>query len=100
MGCCWVAAGPVSPTGRGSFFGRERGDWEIPYEELTFVKRLGEAGPGEVHHAKWHGDVAVKVWTIANPSEDMLRAFRREVCACGGFPAACGGSQSEWLKCT
>lgn len=74
-----VAAGPTSPTGRGSFFGRERGDWEIPYEELTFVKRLGEAGPGEVHHAKWHGDVAVKVWTIANPSEDMLRAFRREV---------------------
>jgi hypothetical protein len=48
------------------------------------VKRLGEPGPGEVHQAKWHGDVAVKVWTIDNPSEEMLRAFRREVCRRAG----------------
>lgn len=79
-----LLGGAISPTTRGVFFGsqREKGelaDWEIPYEELTFVKCLGDIGPGEVHHAKWHGDVAVKVWTIDNPSEEMLRAFRREV---------------------
>lgn len=80
------AGGLPSPISRTAFFGpnRERGemaDWEIPYSELIFVKRLGEPGPGEVHQAKWHGDVAVKVWTVENPSEEMLRAFRREVCS-------------------
>ena len=31
-------------------------------QELTFVKKLtGDSGEGEVHHGKWHGDVAIKV---------------------------------------
>eukprot|EP00124_Ichthyophonus_hoferi_P001451 Ihof_evm6s76 gene=Ihof_evmTU6s76 len=74
-----------SPSKPDGFFGaRDRNqmaDWEIPWEDLSFVKRISDEGKGigEVHLGKYHGDVAIKVWNIDNCSEELLLSFKREV---------------------
>ncbi|KAF3794001.1 Serine/threonine-protein kinase [Nymphaea thermarum] len=56
-------------------------DWlEIPWDDLHIKERVGAGSFGTVHRAEWHGsDVAVKVLSEQDFSEDQLREFLREV---------------------
>jgi ankyrin repeat protein len=52
---------------------------EIPYEELTVGKKLGQGGFGVVYQAKWqHADVAVKQLLGNNFSEEIIAEFKHE----------------------
>ncbi|XP_061345911.1 probable serine/threonine-protein kinase SIS8 isoform X2 [Gastrolobium bilobum] len=55
-------------------------DYEILWEDLTIGEQIGQGSCGTVYHALWNGsDVAVKV--ISNPeySDDVIQSFRQEV---------------------
>ncbi|WOH07016.1 hypothetical protein DCAR_0626445 [Daucus carota subsp. sativus] len=56
-------------------------DWlEISWDELHIKERIGAGSFGTVHRAEWHGsDVAVKVLSIQDFSDDQLKEFLREV---------------------
>lgn len=55
-------------------------EWDIPYGDLQMLEKIGQGRFGTVHHALWHGSVAVKLF-----KEDylddvrMLEAFKLEV---------------------
>jgi serine/threonine protein kinase len=54
-------------------------DWEIPYDELKFVRELGSGTHGTVYLSKWRGlDVAVKKLTGIN-KERVLEEFKNEI---------------------
>uniref|UniRef100_A0ACD5ZVW9 Uncharacterized protein n=1 Tax=Avena sativa TaxID=4498 RepID=A0ACD5ZVW9_AVESA len=55
-------------------------DYEILWEDLTLGEQVGEGSCGTVYHALWYGsDVAVKVFSKQDYSEEMIRTFRQEV---------------------
>ncbi|RDX68512.1 putative serine/threonine-protein kinase SIS8, partial [Mucuna pruriens] len=55
-------------------------DYEILWEDLTIGEPIGQGSCGTVYHALWYGsDVAVKVFSRQEYSEDVLLAFRQEV---------------------
>ncbi|KAK1367013.1 Serine/threonine-protein kinase CTR1 [Heracleum sosnowskyi] len=56
-------------------------DWlEISWDELHIKERIGAGSFGTVHRAEWHGsDVAVKVLSVQDFSDDQLKEFLREV---------------------
>jgi len=58
-------------------------EWEIPYKELQFDKKLGEGIFGTVYRAKWRGStVAVK--RLKNPDiSDELGDFKKEIAILG-----------------
>lgn len=55
-------------------------EWDIPYDDLKLLDKIGKGRFGIVHRALWHGDVAVK---ILKPDylddESTLEAFKLEV---------------------
>lgn len=55
-------------------------EWDIPYDDLKLLDKIGKGRFGTVHRALWHGDVAVK---ILKPDylddESTLEAFKLEV---------------------
>ncbi|XP_063696394.1 kinase suppressor of Ras 2 [Culicoides brevitarsis] len=55
-------------------------EWDIPYDDLKLLEKIGKGRFGTVHRALWHGDVAVK---ILKPDylddESTLEAFKLEV---------------------
>ncbi|XP_056590531.1 RAF proto-oncogene serine/threonine-protein kinase isoform X2 [Triplophysa dalaica] len=53
--------------------------WEINYTEVIFLSRIGSGSFGTVYKGKWHGDVAVKVLKVTNPTPEQFQAFRNEV---------------------
>ncbi|KAL3505623.1 hypothetical protein ACH5RR_031005 [Cinchona calisaya] len=55
-------------------------DYEILWEDLTIGEQIGQGSCGTVYHALWHGsDVAVKVFSKQEYSEDVIFSFRQEV---------------------
>ncbi|CAM0874162.1 unnamed protein product [Alopecurus aequalis] len=55
-------------------------DYEILWEDLTLGEQVGEGSCGTVYHALWYGsDVAVKVFSKQEYSEEMIHTFRQEV---------------------
>ncbi|KAG6398635.1 hypothetical protein SASPL_140102 [Salvia splendens] len=55
-------------------------DYEILWEDLTIGEQIGQGSCGTVYHALWYGsDVAVKVFSKQEYSDDMILAFRQEV---------------------
>jgi len=59
-------------------------EWEIPYEELTLGKKLGEGAFGIVYKAKWRGiAVAVKELKYQNLNDEVLEEFRKEISILG-----------------
>ncbi|CAA3017809.1 Tyrosine kinase [Olea europaea subsp. europaea] len=55
-------------------------DYEILWEDLTIGEQIGEGSCGTVYHALWYGsDVAVKVFSRQEYSDDLLFSFRQEV---------------------
>ncbi|XP_057806094.1 uncharacterized protein LOC131021033 [Salvia miltiorrhiza] len=55
-------------------------DYEILWEDLTIGEQIGQGSCGTVYHALWYGsDVAVKVFSKQEYSDDLILAFRQEV---------------------
>ncbi|XP_047315380.1 probable serine/threonine-protein kinase drkD [Impatiens glandulifera] len=55
-------------------------DYEIPWEDLTIGESVGQGSCGTVYHALWYGsDVAVKVFSKQEYSDDVVHSFRQEV---------------------
>ncbi|KAF0896446.1 hypothetical protein E2562_024314 [Oryza meyeriana var. granulata] len=55
-------------------------DYEILWEDLVIGEQVGQGSCGTVYHALWYGsDVAVKVFSKYEYSEDMILTFRQEV---------------------
>uniref|UniRef100_A0A7N0ZSJ8 LOV domain-containing protein n=1 Tax=Kalanchoe fedtschenkoi TaxID=63787 RepID=A0A7N0ZSJ8_KALFE len=55
-------------------------DYEILWEDLTIGEQIGQGSCGIVYHALWYGsDVAVKVFSKQEYSEDVIHSFRQEI---------------------
>ncbi|WVZ49702.1 hypothetical protein U9M48_001035 [Paspalum notatum var. saurae] len=55
-------------------------DYEILWEDLVIGEQVGQGSCGTVYHAQWYGsDVAVKVFSKQEYSEEMIDTFRQEV---------------------
>ncbi|TUN98264.1 RAF proto-oncogene serine/threonine-protein kinase [Bagarius yarrelli] len=53
--------------------------WEIEASEVMLHSRIGSGSFGTVFKGKWHGDVAVKILKVTNPTPEQFQAFRNEV---------------------
>ncbi|VAH83368.1 unnamed protein product [Triticum turgidum subsp. durum] len=54
--------------------------YEILWEDLVIGEQVGQGCCGTVYHALWHGsDVAAKVFSKQEYSEEMINTFRQEV---------------------
>ncbi|KAL6846945.1 hypothetical protein ACP4OV_022798 [Aristida adscensionis] len=55
-------------------------DYEILWEDLVIGEQIGQGSCGTVYHALWYGsDVAVKVFSKQEYSEEVIQNFRQEV---------------------
>ncbi|CAL9179574.1 unnamed protein product [Musa hybrid cultivar] len=55
-------------------------DYEILWEDLTIGEQIGQGSCGTVYHALWYGsDVAIKVFSKQEYSDDIILSFRQEV---------------------
>ncbi|KAJ6816614.1 putative serine/threonine-protein kinase [Iris pallida] len=55
-------------------------DYEILWEDLTIGEQIGQGSCGTVYHALWYGsDVAVKVFSKQEYSDEVIICFRQEV---------------------
>uniref|UniRef100_UPI00311CE191 GST26/CRAF chimera n=1 Tax=Homo sapiens TaxID=9606 RepID=UPI00311CE191 len=54
-------------------------DWEIEASEVMLSTRIGSGSFGTVYKGKWHGDVAVKILKVVDPTPEQFQAFRNEV---------------------
>jgi len=55
-------------------------EWDIPYEELKILDKIGSGRFSTVHKGHWHGDVAIKFLDMENlEDETTLEAFRLDV---------------------
>ncbi|CAN8255618.1 unnamed protein product [Cochlearia groenlandica] len=55
-------------------------DYEILWEDLTIAEQIGQGSCGTVYHGLWFGsDVAVKVFSKQEYSEEIITSFRQEV---------------------
>ncbi|CAL8262284.1 unnamed protein product [Boreogadus saida] len=53
--------------------------WEVHSREVTILKRIGSGSFGTVFRGKWHGDVAVKILKVTEPTPEQLQAFKNEM---------------------
>ncbi|XP_048346687.1 RAF proto-oncogene serine/threonine-protein kinase isoform X4 [Sphaerodactylus townsendi] len=53
--------------------------WEIEASEVMLSTRVGSGSFGTVYKGKWHGDVAVKILKVIDPTPEQFQAFRNEV---------------------
>ncbi|KAM3872474.1 raf-1 proto-oncogene, serine/threonine kinase a isoform 4-T4 [Diretmus argenteus] len=53
--------------------------WEIEASEVFLNSRIGSGSFGTVYKGKWHGDVAVKILKVTDPTPEQFQAFRNEV---------------------
>uniref|UniRef100_A0A3P8X2Y9 RAF proto-oncogene serine/threonine-protein kinase n=1 Tax=Cynoglossus semilaevis TaxID=244447 RepID=A0A3P8X2Y9_CYNSE len=53
--------------------------WEIEASEVYLNSCIGSGSFGTVYKGKWHGDVAVKILKVTDPTPEQLQAFRNEV---------------------
>ncbi|XP_069503532.1 serine/threonine-protein kinase A-Raf isoform X2 [Ambystoma mexicanum] len=53
--------------------------WEVNSNEVDVKKRIGTGSFGTVFKGKWHGDVAVKILKVTNPTAEQIQAFKNEM---------------------
>ncbi|XP_060766034.1 RAF proto-oncogene serine/threonine-protein kinase [Neoarius graeffei] len=53
--------------------------WEINASEVVLHSCIGSGSFGTVYKGKWHGDVAVKILKVTDPTPEQFQAFRNEV---------------------
>uniref|UniRef100_A0AAY4EL38 RAF proto-oncogene serine/threonine-protein kinase n=1 Tax=Denticeps clupeoides TaxID=299321 RepID=A0AAY4EL38_9TELE len=90
----WSQSKPPAPAQKGraaSFSSQEKNRirsrdkrdssyyWEIEANEVVRLSRIGSGSFGTVYKGKWHGDVAVKILKVADPTPEQFQAFRNEV---------------------
>ena len=56
-------------------------EWNIPYDEVKLMERVGRGPLGEVFKGYWHGQVAIKTFCLDNDScsKRQLHKLREEV---------------------
>lgn len=55
-------------------------DYEILWEDVTIGEQIGQGSCGTVYHGLWYGsDVAVKVFSRQEYSDELIHSFRQEV---------------------
>ncbi|KAM5568745.1 serine/threonine-protein kinase STY46-like [Rosa sericea] len=55
-------------------------DYEILWEDMIIGRQIGQGSCGTVYHGQWDGsDVAVKVFSKLEYSDDLLLSFKQEV---------------------
>ncbi|XP_074281544.1 uncharacterized protein LOC141606354 isoform X2 [Silene latifolia] len=55
-------------------------DYEITWEDLAVGEQIGQGSCGTVYHGLWHGsDVAIKVFSKQEYSEEVIFSFKQEV---------------------
>jgi B-Raf proto-oncogene serine/threonine-protein kinase len=57
----------------------QRGTWEIQYGKIHIGEKIGSGSFGTVYKGEWHGDCAVKMLNVTNPTESQLQAFKNEI---------------------
>nr|WEL12726.1 B-Raf proto-oncogene serine/threonine-protein kinase [Halisarca dujardinii] len=57
----------------------QRGTWEIEYGKIHIGDKIGSGSFGTVYKGEWHGDCAVKMLNVTNPTESQLQAFKNEI---------------------
>ncbi|OZJ02338.1 hypothetical protein BZG36_04593 [Bifiguratus adelaidae] len=65
-------------SGSYSLFSNES-DIEIELDELAFHERIGSGSFGEVWQGYWHGNCAIKILKLADPTEEQINTWRNEV---------------------
>ncbi|XP_041958176.1 serine/threonine-protein kinase A-Raf [Alosa sapidissima] len=53
--------------------------WEVQSREVNIQKRIGAGSFGTVFKGKWHGDVAIKILKVTEPTPEQLQAFKNEM---------------------
>uniref|UniRef100_A0A8C7M6C7 non-specific serine/threonine protein kinase n=1 Tax=Oncorhynchus kisutch TaxID=8019 RepID=A0A8C7M6C7_ONCKI len=53
--------------------------WEVHSREVSIQKRIGAGSFGTVFKGKWHGDVAIKILKVTEPTPEQLQAFKNEM---------------------
>lgn len=53
--------------------------WEVQSREVHMLKRIGAGSFGTVYKGKWHGDVAIKILKVTQPTPEQLQAFKNEM---------------------
>ncbi|XP_044287190.1 serine/threonine-protein kinase A-Raf [Varanus komodoensis] len=53
--------------------------WEVSPNEVTMQKRIGAGSFGTVFKGRWHGDVAIKILKVTNPTSEQVQAFKNEM---------------------
>uniref|UniRef100_A0A3Q0RNG4 non-specific serine/threonine protein kinase n=1 Tax=Amphilophus citrinellus TaxID=61819 RepID=A0A3Q0RNG4_AMPCI len=53
--------------------------WEVHSREVNIQKRIGSGSFGTVYKGKWHGDVAIKILKVKEPTPEQLQAFKNEM---------------------
>uniref|UniRef100_A0AAQ5ZWG3 non-specific serine/threonine protein kinase n=1 Tax=Amphiprion ocellaris TaxID=80972 RepID=A0AAQ5ZWG3_AMPOC len=53
--------------------------WEVHSREVNIQKRIGAGSFGTVFKGKWHGDVAIKILKVKEPTPEQLQAFKNEM---------------------
>ncbi|KAM7258215.1 hypothetical protein ACFE04_013956 [Oxalis oulophora] len=55
-------------------------EYEISWEDLTIGEQIGQGSCGTVYHGLWYGsDVAVKLFSRVESTDDLIQSFREEV---------------------
>ncbi|XP_051947659.1 raf-1 proto-oncogene, serine/threonine kinase a isoform X1 [Xyrauchen texanus] len=79
----WNQNNTSTPAQRVKIRPRDKRDssyyWEIEANEVILQCRIGSGSFGTVFKGKWHGDVAVKILKVTNPTPEQFQAFRNEV---------------------
>lgn len=62
---------------------RDRGslmsEWAIPFSEVDMGELIGEGRVGKVYRARWHGEVALKILCLENPTAAEKEDFKYKV---------------------
>ncbi|XP_041130665.1 serine/threonine-protein kinase A-Raf [Polyodon spathula] len=53
--------------------------WEVHEREVSMLKRIVAGSFGTVYKGKWHGDVAVKILKVTDPTPEQLLAFKKRL---------------------
>ena len=54
-------------------------EWSIPYDSIKVGDCIGRGPVGEVYRGYWHGEVAIKRFSMRNATPEQIDRFKEEV---------------------
>lgn len=54
-------------------------EWSIPYNSIKIHELVGRGPVAEVYRGNWHGEVAIKRFSMPDASPDQINRFKEEV---------------------